>query len=126
MKRVFINIIKNAVDAMPDKGTITISCKQFADKLEFSFADTGNGISDEILPKLFSPLFTTKAQGMGFGLAICRRIVEAHQGTITVKTSQGKGSIFKITIPIEQKTPTDLEKECVLAPDFSLLPITKG
>ncbi len=94
IKRVFINLIKNAVDAMPNGGTLTIDSKQVADYLEISFADTGMGISDEVLPKLFSPLFTTKAQGMGFGLAICKRIVEAHEGTITVHTCKGTGTTF--------------------------------
>ena len=60
------------------------------------------GISDEILPKLFLPLFTTKAQGMGFGLAICKRIVEAHGGTIKVKTAMGKGTTFTVSLPIKQ------------------------
>jgi nitrogen-specific signal transduction histidine kinase len=67
------------------------------------FADTGMGISEDILPKLFAPLFTTKAQGMGFGLAICKTIVEAHGGTINVKTSIEKGKTFTVTLPIEPK-----------------------
>jgi len=62
MERVFINLVKNAIDAMPNGGTITINCKQTNDNVEVSFADTGEGIPEEILPKLFSPLFTTKAQ----------------------------------------------------------------
>ncbi len=69
IKRVFINLIKNAIDAMPNGGKITIDSKQVNVNLEVSFSDTGRGISDEVLPKLFSPLFTTKAQGMGFGLS---------------------------------------------------------
>ncbi len=59
------------------------------------------GISDDVLPKIFSPLFTTKAQGMGFGLAICKRIVEAHGGTITVQTKKNKGTTFIVTLPLE-------------------------
>ena len=103
IKRVFINLIKNAVDAMPDGGTLSIDSKPAIDRLEISFADTGMGISDEVLPKLFSPLFTTKAQGMGFGLAICKRIVEAHEGTITVHTCKGKGTTFTVTLPLVQE-----------------------
>ena len=80
--RVFINLIKNAIDAMPDKGILEISSCQTRDNVEIAFADTGTGIPEETLQKLFTPLFTTKAQGMGFGLAICKRIVEAHGGTI--------------------------------------------
>jgi signal transduction histidine kinase len=61
------------------------------------------GISEEILPKLFTPLCTTKAQGMGFGLAICKRVIEAHKGTIAVKTVKGKGATFTITLPLDIK-----------------------
>jgi nitrogen-specific signal transduction histidine kinase len=67
------------------------------------FADTGMGISEDVLPKLFAPLFTTKAQGTGFGLAICKSIVEAHGGNINVKTSIEKGTTFTVTFPIEPK-----------------------
>jgi PAS domain S-box-containing protein len=101
MERVFVNLLKNAIEAMPNGGTITIDCKQVNDSLEFSFADRGPGISKEVLPKLFMPLITTKAQGMGFGLAICRRIVEAHHGAITVETIDGVGTTFLVTIPNE-------------------------
>lgn len=105
IKRVFTNLIKNAVDAMPDGGKITVEGKEVKGGLEISFADTGIGIGDEIMPKLFSPLFTTKAQGMGFGLAICKRIIEAHRGAISVRTVKGQGTTFTITLPF------DLENE---------------
>jgi len=106
MMRVFINLIKNAIDAMPEKGTLKISSCQTEDCVEIVFADTGTGIPEEALPKIFTPLFTTKAQGMGFGLAICKRIIEAHGGTITVKTTVNKGTTFTITLPIKPKAPT--------------------
>jgi signal transduction histidine kinase len=111
IERIFINLIKNAIDAMPNGGTITINCKQANDNVEITFADTGTGIPEEIIPKIFSPLFTTKAQGMGFGLAICKRIVEAHKGTITVETEKGKGTTFKVTLPIELKQTTGVEND---------------
>ena len=110
IKRVFINLIKNASDAMPNGGKIIIDSKQVEGSLELSFSDTGSGISEEILPNLFSPLFTTKAQGMGFGLAICKRIVEAHGGTIAVKTMKEKGTTFTLTLPIESKSEIGGEK----------------
>ncbi|MGE5187989.1 MAG: PAS domain S-box protein [Betaproteobacteria bacterium] len=109
IERVFINLIKNAIDAMPNGGSVTLRCKHIKDKTEISFADTGTGIPDEVLPKLFNPLFTTKAQGMGFGLAICKRVVEAHGGTITVETARGKGTTFVVTLPTEKKTSSDAE-----------------
>ncbi|MCW4044437.1 MAG: PAS domain S-box protein [Candidatus Bathyarchaeota archaeon] len=103
MARVFINIIKNAIDAMPEGGTLRIKSSQTDGNVKISFTDTGTGIPKEMLHRLFSPLVTTKAQGMGFGLAICKRIVEAHQGKITVQTREGKGSTFTIILPIEPK-----------------------
>jgi PAS domain S-box-containing protein len=97
--RVFVNLIKNAIDAMPEKGTLKItSCKR-RNRVEIAFADTGTGISEATLQKLFTPLFTTKAQGMGFGLAICKRLIEAHGGSITVKTAENKGTTFTIALP---------------------------
>ena len=104
MQRVFVNLIKNSIDAMPEGGEISITSKLANDFLELSFSDNGIGIPDEVMPKLFMPLFTTKAQGMGFGLAICKRIIDAHEGKITVETVRGKGTIFKITLPIETRT----------------------
>ncbi len=101
IRRVFINLIKNAVDAMPEKGTLEIaSCKR-DDSVEFAFADTGIGMNEEVIAKLFTPLFTTKAQGMGFGLSICKRIVDAHGGKISVESVVGKGTMFTVMIPIE-------------------------
>jgi PAS domain S-box-containing protein len=99
MLRVFINLVKNSIDAMPEKGTLEISSCQRNNCVEIVFADTGTGIPEEIMEKLFTPLFTTKAQGMGFGLAICKRIVEAHGGTIKVKSQVNKGTTFIICLP---------------------------
>jgi PAS domain S-box-containing protein len=99
MRRVFINLVKNAIDAMPEKGTLEIYSCPRNDWVEIVFADSGVGIPEEIMQKLFTPLFTTKAQGMGFGLAICKRIIEAHGGTIKVKSKVNKGTTFIIRLP---------------------------
>ncbi len=107
MMRVFINLIKNAIDAMPEKGTLEITNRQTRDCVEIAFADTGTGIPAETLHWLFTPLFTTKAQGMGFGLAICKRIIEAHGGTITVKTAVNKGTTFTVNLPLKTKVDED-------------------
>jgi PAS domain S-box-containing protein len=125
IERVFINLIKNAIDAMPNGGKITIDSKEANGSLEISFADIGTGISNEILPKIFSPLFTTKAQGMGFGLAICKRIIEAHGGTITVKTAKGKGTTFTVTLPIKREPEIGGEKVWINMPEYSLSTMTK-
>jgi len=97
--RAFRNIIENALDAMSVGGTLTISNKKVNGKMEVVFADTGRGISKETMEKIWAPLYTTKSKGVGLGLAICKRIVEAHGGTINVESSLGKGSIFTITVP---------------------------
>jgi PAS domain S-box-containing protein len=102
--RIFVNLVKNAIDAMHEKGTITISSRKTDAFVEVSFADTGTGIPEEILKKIFTPLFTTKAQGMGFGLAICKRIIDAHEGAITVKTGLNKGTTFTVALPLKPKT----------------------
>ncbi len=101
MKRVFTNIITNAIDAMPEGGKLTITSQELKDKVEFTFTDTGEGIPDEIKEKIWTPLFTTKAKGMGLGLAICKRMVEAHDGSISVESTVGKGTTFTITIPLK-------------------------
>ncbi len=100
MKRVFTNLIRNAVDAMPEGGTLTITSSKLNGKLQISFTDTGEGIPEEVMEKLWNPLFTTKASGIGLGLAIAKRIVEAHGGTISAQSTVGKGTTFTVTLPI--------------------------
>ncbi len=103
IERVFVSIIKNAFDAMPDGGKLTISSKKTHDSVIFTFQDTGMGMNKETLDKIWSPLFTTKAKGMGFGLAICKRIVEAHGGTVEANSRLGTGSVFTLSFPLEIK-----------------------
>jgi signal transduction histidine kinase len=105
MNRVFLSLARNAFDAMPNGGTLKISSKTLADSIEFTFTDNGMGMSKETLDKLWMPLFTTKAKGMGFGLAICKRFVEAHGGKISVTSTSGKGTTFTLSIPIKPRTP---------------------
>jgi PAS domain S-box-containing protein len=103
MERVFLNLIKNAFDAITERGTLKISSKRVGDNVEIVFTDDGAGMPEQTISKIFNPLFTTKAQGMGFGLAICKRIVEAHCGKISVESTVGRGTTFTITLPIEHK-----------------------
>jgi signal transduction histidine kinase len=93
--------------------------------LVFTFSDTGVGMSQEVLDKLWRPLFTTKAKGMGFGLPICKRIIEAHGGKISVESTVGKGSTFTIIIPIEPKVDGG-EQIWVKTPELSSLMTTKA
>ena len=101
IRRVFVNLIKNSFEAMPNGGELTIKSKESKGKVEFTLTDTGAGIPKEALEKLFIPLFTTKAKGMGLGLSICKRIVEAHGGKISAESTVGEGATFKMLIPIE-------------------------
>lgn len=103
IKRTFVNMIKNAFDAMPNGGKLIVESRKRRGNVEISFTDTGAGIPKETLERLFTPLFTTKARGMGFGLAICKRIMEAHGGKISVDSTVGKGTTFTLTIPVEPK-----------------------
>ena len=104
IKRVFTNLILNALQAMPNGGELTIKASIKEESVSISFQDTGIGIPEENLPKLFKPLFTTKSKGQGFGLAVCKRIVEAHEGNITVCSEVGKGSTFTVNIPLKHET----------------------
>jgi signal transduction histidine kinase len=124
MKRAFVNIIKNAIEAMPKGGTLTIKSKKLNSNLEFGFSDTGVGMSKKTIGKLWTPLFTTKAKGMGFGLAICKRVVKAHGGSISVKSAHGKGATFTVTIPTKPKIEGG-EKVWVKSLESSLLTTTK-
>jgi len=110
LERVFVNLASNAIDAMPNGGTLEIKSCQNGENIDFTFKDTGIGMSDSVLARIFTPLFTTKAQGMGFGLAICKRIVEAHGGKITVISAPNKGTTFTVSLPIEQKNTNIHEK----------------
>jgi PAS domain S-box-containing protein len=125
LKRAFVNLVKNAVDAMPKGGTLTIEAKSVNDDVEFAFSDTGMGMPSCVIGKIFTPLFTTKAKGMGFGLAICKRVVEAHGGKIKVDSILEKGTTFTVTLPIEPKKEEGGEEIWVKPPESSLLTTTK-
>ena len=88
---------------MPDGGELTIKSEVEEDTLGISFIDTGPGIALDEQKKLFQPLHTTKAKGMGFGLAICQRIVEAHGGKIKVMSMFGRGATFKVELPLKNQ-----------------------
>ena len=100
LKRVLINLITNSVQAMPQGGDLTIMAKTDAEsRVQITVEDTGVGIPEEVKPKVFTPLFTTKSKGQGFGLAVCKRVIEAQGGTISFESDVGKGTIFIVTLP---------------------------
>ncbi len=105
LNQVFTNIINNAVQAIEDKGKINIKTSAGAETSEvmISIKDTGKGMTDEIKSKIFDPLFTTKevGEGTGLGLSITKSIIEKHQGKIEVESEPGKGTEFKIILPID-------------------------
>lgn len=125
MKRVFVNLVKNAIDAMPDGGTLMIRSEESNGNVEFTVSDTGIGIPKENFSKLFTPLFTTKPKGMGFGLPICKRTIEAHGGKISFESTPGKGTIFTVVIPKEPRTEGG-EKGWTNQPESLLLTTTKA
>ncbi len=102
MQRLSTNLISNAVQAMPGGGAIKISAELLGGSLVLKFSDTGIGIPKDNLSRLFMPLFTTRSKGSGFGLAVCKRIAEAHGGTIAVDSKVGVGTTFMISIPQPQ------------------------
>ena len=103
IKRIFVNLAINGIQSMKEKrGTLKVSTKETNGFIEVKFKDIGIGIKKENIPKIFTPFFTTKAQGMGVGLSICKRLVEIHDGSIKVESEEGKGSIFTVKLPIQR------------------------
>jgi len=102
IKRVFLNSALNGVQAMENGGRLKVSTRKTKEFVEVIFKDTGVGIPKENMEKLFTPFFTTKAKGMGMGLAICRKFVESHGGGIEVESEKGKGTTFTVRLPIKQ------------------------
>ena len=100
LKQVLLNLALNALQAMPGGGQLALGAAVAAGTLTLSVSDTGDGIPPELLPRIFEPYVTTKAQGLGLGLAIARRIVEAHGGRIAAAIERGRGSVFRVSLPV--------------------------
>ncbi|MFB1049477.1 ATP-binding protein [Paraliobacillus sp. JSM ZJ581] len=103
IKQVFINLIKNAIEAMSEEGTITIEVLSNEKKCYIKFIDQGSGIPEHLIHKVNEPFFTTKKEGTGLGLMISNKIIKNHNGSIDIKTMNGKGSIFSISLPLPNK-----------------------
>ncbi len=100
LREVFVNLIVNAVDAMPTGGKLAISCERTGTDLRLKFADSGTGMPEDVRQKIFDPFFTTKgAQGTGLGLSVSYSIIERHEGTISVSSELGGGTVFTIDLP---------------------------
>lgn len=100
LRQVLLNIIGNGYQAMPDGGRLTVRAATIDSAVQIRIADTGVGMSAEAKDRLFEPFFTTKPRGVGLGLAVTKRIVEAHNGTISATSEEGAGSEFSVLLPV--------------------------
>jgi PAS domain S-box-containing protein len=100
LRRGVLNLVENALEAMPDGGHLTLTGQRTTSHLVLAVQDTGMGIADEMLPRLFTPLFTTKTSGTGLGLYVAQEIVKAHEGTMEVTSTPGSGTTFTIHLPL--------------------------
>jgi two-component system, NtrC family, nitrogen regulation sensor histidine kinase NtrY len=102
LKRILLNLASNAIQAMQEGGKLTIrACQNKEEKyIDISVEDTGVGIPEDIKPNIFTPLFTTKAKGQGFGLAVVKRLVEGLNGTVRFESEVGKGTKFIVNLPV--------------------------
>jgi two-component system NtrC family sensor kinase len=116
LEQVLVNLYLNAIDAMPEGGKLIVEAKiaqsdGMVPVAVITVGDTGFGIADTDLPKIFQPFFTAKKRrGMGLGLPICQRIVKNHGGRIEVESEPGKGTVFKIHLPSEQRATTESQE----------------
>ena len=105
LREVFVNLIVNSVDAMPQGGTLKICCRREANRLRLRFADTGMGMEEEIRERVFEPFYTTKGvNGTGLGLSVSYGIIERHDGTISVSSKVGEGTTFQIELPFDDSS----------------------
>ncbi len=109
LQQVLMNLVVNAVDAMPDGGSLAVRAGRSADTLWWEVADSGAGMTDEVQRRLFEPFFTTKRMGTGLGLAVAHGIVTTHGGRIEVTSTAGDGTTFRITLPSSAERAGELE-----------------
>ena len=103
IEHILQHLLLNAYQAMPEGGELRITARADDKMLELTMADSGHGIPPEHLPKLFEPLFSTKSRGIGLGLAICKKLLEANNGSIAVESQKGQGSAFLMTLPLKRE-----------------------
>jgi signal transduction histidine kinase len=102
LKQAILNLVKNAKEAMPEGGTLTITTESLDSFVHISIEDTGIGISEEELGKIFEPYWTSKKTGNGLGLLLVLKIIREHQGDIVVHSEVGTGTVFDIVLPAPQ------------------------
>ena len=99
LRRALLNLVQNALDAMPHGGTLTLTGRRTPTHVQLQVRDTGSGIASALRAKIFEPLYTTKPGGTGLGLYIVQEIVAAHRGQVTVESGEGQGTTFTLTLP---------------------------
>ena len=106
MKQVVLNLATNALQAMPKGGRLLLHTRTLDGprRTELRVADTGPGVSAEARPRLFEPFYTTRPEGTGLGLALCREIVRQHGGDIDLETSESPGAVFRVWLPESRNT----------------------
>ncbi len=109
MQQVLVNLVKNAMQAMTKGGTLTLRTGEGSEGVWLSVADTGGGIAQEQINRIFEPFFTTKKKGSGLGLMIVQRIIRAHDGRIELESHVGRGTTFRIWLPLHERKPRLLE-----------------
>jgi two-component system, sporulation sensor kinase E len=109
LQQVLVNLIKNAMQAMTRGGVLTLHTGQGSDGIWVSVADTGGGIPQEQINRIFDPFYTTKKKGTGLGLLIVQRIVRAHGGRIELESHVNRGTTFRIWLPLHERAPRLLE-----------------
>jgi PAS domain S-box-containing protein len=109
LQQVLVNLVKNAVQAMTTGGTLTLQTGEAGDGVWVSVADTGGGIPQEQINRIFEPFYTTKKKGSGLGLMIVQRIVRAHNGRIELESNVGRGTTFRVWLPLHERKPRLLE-----------------
>jgi len=120
LREVLVNMIYNAVDAMPSGGEVRVSSQENRDRVVVSISDTGTGMGPEVKQRLFDPFFTTKGKaGTGMGLAVSFGIIRRHEGTIDVESEPGRGTTFKISLP---KVANPAATTSVQSPHSEILP----
>ena len=106
LKQALVNLVMNALEAMPQGGVLKIKALVIRSQFEIRIGDSGNGISPDRLKQIFDPFYTTKANGLGLGLTICREIIDQHGGHLLVESQEGAGTIFTVHLPVEAAVKT--------------------
>jgi len=120
MQQVLVNLVKNAMQAMTRDGLLTLQTGESPDSVWVSVSDTGGGIPEEQISRIFEPFYTTKKKGTGLGLMIVQRIVRAHEGRIELESNVGKGTTFRIWLPLHERRPRLLQEINTAVPETIL------